>query len=270
MVKLSQSNQPKLPREKQSGNSLFKKLLGRRYTILFFLVVLFAIAKPQQFFNLWFTPDQQGQIYFKLGDYQTASQSFENVQWQAFSSYGAEEYKNAATLYNQFNDVENKIARANALAHHRDYLKARNLYQDILLIEANNLAALTNLPIVQAIIDETNLLSASQQPEQGESNDELGEDDARAADGADREVARQQEIEQLSSEQLLLDASLNEMWLKQVQKNPGRFLAQKFHMQLEADKSSNRSSDKASNISSNTVSNVPSNEPLPSEENDEQ
>ena len=192
---------------------------------------VFAYLKPQQFCDLWLTRDQQGQLLFKLGYYQQASNAFKNTQWQAYSLYGAQQYKNSATLYQQFNDIKHQIAQANALAHAREYVKARDLYQQVLVIAPQNEAALTNSKIVQAIIDEVNRLSASQRAEQGEASKELG-DEPQTGDGAEREQAPQtQEIEQLTAEQLLLDPSLNEMWLRQVQKNPASFLSQKFYMQ---------------------------------------
>lgn len=208
---------------------------NKRIIITTFVLIaaLFAYLKPQQFTDLWLTRDQQGQLLFKLGHYQQASNTFKSTQWQAYSSYGAEQYKNAATLYSQFSDVENQIAKANALAHAREYLSARNLYQQILMIDPQNLAANTNIKIVQDIIDEVNRLSASQAQEDGESIKELG-DEPQTGDGAEREVApKEQEVEQLSAEQLLLDPSLNAMWLRQVQKNPAHFLSQKFYMQQE-------------------------------------
>jgi len=199
-----------------------------------FILVCFAVLKPQSFVDLWLTKDQQGQILFNQGKYSQASKTFINTRWQAFSAYGAEEYKTAATLYSQFNHKEDLLAQANALAHGREYLKARNLYQDIINMFPNYLAAQTNLSIVQAIIDEINLLSASQKAEQGESSKELG-DEPQTADGAKREDGPPQEIEQLTSEQLLLDDKLNDMWLRQVQKNPARFLSHKFYLQLNND-----------------------------------
>ena len=217
-----------------------RSYLNKRYvnkSMLISIVVigscLFAYVKPQQFADFWLTRDQQGQVLFNLGHYQQASNTFKNTQWQAYSSYGAEQYKNSVNLYGQFTDVESQIAKANALAHGREYISARNLYQQILTIEPQNLAASTNIKIVQAIIDEVNLLSASQQAEDGEAIKELG-DEPQTGDGAEREVApKEQEIEQLSAEQLLLDPSLNDMWLRQVQKNPAYFLSQKFYMQQE-------------------------------------
>jgi Ca-activated chloride channel family protein len=194
---------------------------------------LFTYLKPQQFADLWLTRDQQGQVLFNLGHYQQASNTFKSTQWQAYSSYGAEQYKNSATLYSQFTDIDSQIAKANALAHSREYIEARNLYLDILTLSPQNTAANTNIRIVQAIIDEVNRLSASQKAEDGEAIKELG-DDPQTGDGAEREEApKEQEIEQLSAEQLLLDPSLNDMWLRQVQKNPASFLSQKFYMQQE-------------------------------------
>jgi len=212
------------------------KLHVNKNTIISIVVIascLFAYVKPQQFADFWLTRDQQGQLLFNLGHYQQASNTFKSTQWQAYSSYGAEQYKNAVNLYGQFTGVESQIAKANALAHGREYLSARNLYQQILTNDPQNLAANTNINIVQAIIDEVNRLSASQAQEDGESIKELG-DEPQTGDGAEREVApKEQEIEQLSAEQLLLDPSLNEMWLRQVQKNPAYFLSQKFYMQQE-------------------------------------
>ena len=205
----------------------------RKMMILVLVIIssVFAYLRPQQFTDLWLTRDQQGTLLFKLGHYQQASNTFKNTQWQAYSSYGAEQFKNAATLYGQFSDTDNQLAKANALAHAREYLKARNLYKNILTIAPQNHAAKTNIAVVQAIIDDINRLSASQQAEEGEAIKELG-DEPQTADGADRQEARKPEkIEQLTAEQLLLDPNLNEMWLRQVQKNPANFLSQKFYMQ---------------------------------------
>lgn len=208
---------------------------NKRFIIVALILIasVFAYLRPQQFADLWLTRDQQGQLLFKLGHYQHASNTFKSTQWQAYSSYGAEQYKNAATLYGQFNTIDSQIAKANALAHGREYIKARNLYQHILTLAPQNTAATTNIVIVQAIIDEVNRLSASQKAEDGEAIKELG-DEPQTGDGAEREEApKEQEVEQLSAEQLLLDPSLNAMWLRQVQKNPANFLSQKFYMQEE-------------------------------------
>ncbi|PKG81675.1 hypothetical protein CXF85_17020 [Colwellia sp. 75C3] len=233
MVKLLQRHWFDFSSQSKQRQYLNNRYFKKKWLITTFVIAscLFAYLKPQLFSDLWLTRDQQGQVLFNFGHYQQASNTFKNTQWQAYSSYGAEQYKNAVTLYSQFNDIDSQIAKANAFAHGREYINARNLYQQLLTIEPQNLAAQTNIKIVQAIIDEVNRLSASQKAEEGESIKELG-DEPQTGDGAEREEApKEQEIEQLSAEQLLLDPNLNEMWLRQVQKNPANFLSQKFYMQ---------------------------------------
>lgn len=250
MVKLSPTqwfNFSVQTNQQQYLNKLhLKRLYLNKKWLISLLVIascLFAYVKPQQFADLWLTRDQQGQALFNFGHYKQASNTFKSTQWQAYSSYGGEQYKKSATLYGQFNDIDSQIAKANALAHGREYLDARNLYQQILTIDPQNSAAITNITIVQAIIDEVNRLSASQAPEDGEAIKELG-DEPQTGDGAEqKEAPKEQEIEQLSAEQLLLDPSLNKMWLRQVQKNPASFLSQKFYMQQEiANKQKNKGS----------------------------
>lgn len=209
-----------------------KKMFWLVSTIV--LLILISL-QPRAFVDLWLTKDQQGQLLFTHGHFQQASKTFTNSHWQAFSAYGNEDYQSAATLYGQFNDKESLLAQANALAHGREYIKARNMYKELIVKYPNYQAPQSNILIVQAIIDEVNLLSESQRSEQGEAIKELG-DEPQTGDGAKRKEARTQKLEQLSSEQLLLDENLNSMWLRQVQKDPASFLSQKFYFQHEQKK----------------------------------
>jgi len=188
--------------------------------------------KPQQFVNLWLTADQQGQILFNIKDYDRAATQFTNARWQAYSFYGAEKFSQATLLYSQFNTADDMLSRANAMSHQRRYIQARNLYQDIITQYPHFTPAQTNLLIVQKIIDAVNLMSESQKAEDGDASKELG-DEPQTGDGADKKEMRKQQTEIYSAEELLLDPELNAMWLRQVKKNPARFLAQKFNMQLK-------------------------------------
>ncbi len=198
------------------------------------IIGLFAYLKPQKFANLWLTPDQQGRLLFQLGHYQQAADHFESTRWLAYSLYGSEKFDQAATVYNQFDNIQAQLSRANALAHARRYIKARDIYQQLLSKDSTNPAATHNVKIVQAIIDETNRLSESQRAEEGESSKELG-DEPQTSDGGQKKEGLKQEVEQLDASQLLLDPALNDMWLRQVQKDPALFLANKFQIQNERD-----------------------------------
>lgn len=233
MVKVITSTRPnKLVPFLPTSLSWFKKNHVKCFVLLIITSAAFIYFKPQKFADLWLTRDQQGQIFFNLAHYDKASVAFDDTRWQAYSLYGAEKFKQSATLYNQYTKPADVLARANAFAHDRRYVKARNLYQSILDKDNSNKAAMNNIEIVQAIIDNVNRLSESQKAEDGDSIKELG-DEPQTGDGADKKEARKQKVEQLSAEQLLLDPELNEMWLRQVQKDPARFLAQKFYMQNE-------------------------------------
>ena len=74
-------------------------------------------------------------------------------------------------------------------------------------------------------------MSASQREEPGEQSTELG-DEPLTAEGAERESFGPRELEQFTAEQILSDPALNDIWMRQIQQNPARFLAIKFQMQL--------------------------------------
>ena len=84
------------------------------------------------FVSLWLTPDQYGHILLQLGYYQKAAEIFENPIWRATARYYHQDFEQAATLFTrQDNDVA-LFNEANARAHRRDYVGARNRY-DLLL-----------------------------------------------------------------------------------------------------------------------------------------
>lgn len=199
---------------------------------LLVLIALFSYVKTQTMMDLWLTRDQHAQVLFKLGYYRHAATTFTSPQWQAYSYYAAEDFDSAANVYSQFASVEARFFRANAMAHGRHYAKAREIYQSILIEDPNHNGAQENLKIIQAIINEINLTSQYQAAEQGESSKALG-DEPQTADGAERKDLVPQEITQLTAEQILQDPQLNEIWLRQVQKNPARFLSYKFQLQAE-------------------------------------
>ncbi|TKB45890.1 tetratricopeptide repeat protein [Thalassotalea mangrovi] len=195
------------------------------------VMIIFTSINPQKFIDLWFTDDQQGAILFKLQRYQSAAEHFKDSHWQAYSYYGAEQFDTAANLFSQFDTAEDILARGNAYAHDRRYLRARGVYQALLEQYPDYQPAQHNLSIVQKLIDEVNRVSKSQQQEDGDAPKELG-DDPQTGEGAERKVAPQQ-LEQYSAQELLQDPGLADMWLRQVQKDPAKFLAVKFAVQLQ-------------------------------------
>ena len=201
-------------------------------------LILISTGQPVQaagfrFMDLWLTPDQQGRYYLERGDYGAAAERFEDTAWKAVAYYLNEDFATAAELFLRIETADGTFNLGNAYAHGRQYLLARDAYDRVLRLEPNQAGAARNRAIVQALIDEINRVSESQQAERGERSDELGADDPRTAEGAEREDMGPIEVEQVTAEQLLSDEALHEIWMRQVQSDPADFLAAKFFMQLE-------------------------------------
>lgn len=205
---------------------------------VFALVLLGGAADPARardfrFADLWLTADQQGRFYLERGDYATAAERFRDPAWKAAAYYLNEDFTLAAELFVRIESADGFFNLGNAYAHGREYLRARAAYDRALELEPGHAGAAKNRQVIQAIIDEINRISESQQAEAGEDSDELAPGDPQTAEGAEREDMITFEREQLTADQLLKDARLNDLWMQQVQQNPADFLAAKFFMQLE-------------------------------------
>lgn len=185
---------------------------------------------PQAFLDLWLTRDQQGRLWFERGDYDRAAAVFDDPRWRGVSAYAAEDFTTAAQYFGQYQDAASLLARANALAHARDYLPARDAYQDLQSRFPDHPAPDVNLPIVQRLIDDNRRLSESQKGEMGDMSAEQ-EEGPESSEGDERLALS--ESETLEAEALLGDPALTEMWLRQVQRDPSEFLANKFYLQFE-------------------------------------
>ncbi|MFK8042593.1 tetratricopeptide repeat protein [Congregibacter sp.] len=206
------------------------RLAARKYLLLLAALGLgWGLNNPQGFLNLWLTPDQQGRLWFAYGDYERAGRSFENPRWRGMSLYAAEDFYAAAQYFSQYQDAESLLARANSLAQAREYLDARDAYEELAERFPQHPAPPVNIPIVQELIDANRELSESQVSESGDMSSD-NDDGPRSSEGDER--LTNVEREQLSAEQLLDDPGLTDMWLRQVQRNPSEFLSTKFDLQL--------------------------------------
>ena len=189
----------------------------------------------QWFANLWLTGDQQGRLLMQTGDYHAAATRFEEPMWKGLAYYYAEDFMLAAEYFSRSDSDDALFNQANARAHARDYVRAVNRYDQLLARTPNYPGARQNRDRVQALIDEINRLSESQQAEPGVSGEdkELGSDDAIPAQGAEELTWEQAETLTLSADEILADPETAQMWLRSVQQDPSNFLAIKFGMQLQ-------------------------------------
>lgn len=191
--------------------------------------IVWLFVDSQGFLNLWLTPDQQGRLWFELGDYQRAAKSFENPQWRGFSLYASEDFEHSELLFSQFHDANSLLARANSLAHQGDYLGAKQGYLELAKQYPKHPALAVNLPVMDKLIEITQKSPNSDAKDKSGRRNQPGSSQEASAAGEGQAV----ELEQYSAEQLLQDPGLTDLWLRQIQRDPSEFMITKFYLQLE-------------------------------------
>ncbi|EJL6391856.1 VWA domain-containing protein [Vibrio vulnificus] len=199
----------------------------------------------QWWWDLWLTPDQQGQRWWNQGQYLQAAKHFNDSLRKGTAYYYAGEYALAhsafLTMQNDPSDEAKDLGlynAATALARQREYLAARNLLRSLADKEtlSSKLRADVehNLRVISGIVEEINRTSASQagSTDGPEESIELG-DNPQTAEGVDEQtVAEMMLKETLNANEILGSDALADKWLKRVEADPKYFLAAKFQIQL--------------------------------------
>lgn len=186
-----------------------------------------------QFAQLWLTPDQYGWLLMEMGYPSKAARVFEDPTWKASAHYYAEEFRLAALLFTRHDSDAALFNEANAHAQRRDYVRARVRFDQLLARNPSYPGAKENRDQIQALIDEINRLSESQQEESGVGGEDIDADqDAQIGEGTEQLVAAEMR-EQYSAEEILSSPETADMWLRNVQQAPANFLRTKFSVQLE-------------------------------------
>jgi Ca-activated chloride channel homolog len=207
----------------------------RLWLALVATTLVWMLANPQGFLNLWLTPDQQGRLWFELGEYERASRVFEDPRWRGFSLYAGEDFSMAERYFSQYQDAESLLARANALAHQTNYAAAKRAYEELAGRYPDHPASAVNLAVIEAIIKATEEMPQSEDDRGGKPGGRPG-DGTSSAEGNEAQGA--QELEQYNADQLLQDPALTQMWLQQIQRDPSEFLTTQFYLQLEQEEGS--------------------------------
>ncbi|MGF1681657.1 VWA domain-containing protein [Photobacterium minamisatsumaniensis] len=199
--------------------------------------ITFYDRAEQWWMNLWLTADQQGQYYFNQQNYLKAAQHYSDPLYKGVAYYYAAEYKLAHTAFLQVGSELGFFNAANALARQREYLAARDVYQDLSQnAQSDEIRQHSeqNYQVLQGIVDEINRVSESQSgtTDGPEESFELG-DRPRTADGADEEVSASMMVrETLNANEILGSEELADKWLRRVEADPKYFLRAKFQLQL--------------------------------------
>ena len=193
----------------------------------------------QWWWDLWLTPDQQGQRLLNQQEYIEAAKHFQDPLRKGVAYYYAREFKLAHSAFLQTKTDLGVYYSATALARQREYLAARDLLKS--LLEKPDLDSELaekvehNLSVFNGIVEEVNRMSESQAgtTDGPEESFELDEDKPRTGDGAEEEtVAELMLKETLNANEILGSQELADKWLKRVEADPKYFLKAKFQIQL--------------------------------------
>ncbi len=193
----------------------------------------------QWWWDLWLTPDQQGQRLLNQQEYLEAAKHFQDPLRKGVAYYYAREFKLAHSAFLQTKTDLGVYYSATALARQREYLAARDLLKSLLEKPDldNELAEKVehNLAVFNGIVEEVNRMSESQAgtTDGPEESFELDEDKPRTGDGAEEETVTELMLkETLNANEILGSQELADKWLKRVEADPKYFLKAKFQIQL--------------------------------------
>ncbi|WP_373953207.1 VWA domain-containing protein [Vibrio pomeroyi] len=193
----------------------------------------------QWWWDLWLTPDQQGQRLLNQKEYLEAAKHFKDPMRKGAAYYYARDFKLAHNAFLQTKTDYGLYNAASALARQREYLAARDLLKS--LSEKPDLSPElkadieNNLAVLSGIVEEVNRTSESQSgtTDGPEESLELEDDQPRTGDGAEEEtVAELMLKETLNANEILGSQELADKWLKRVEADPKFFLKSKFQIQL--------------------------------------
>ncbi|OEF07731.1 vWA domain-containing protein [Vibrio genomosp. F10] len=195
----------------------------------------------QWWWDLWLTPDQQGQRLLNQKKYLEAAKHFDDPLRKGVAYYYAREFKLAHSAFLQVKTDLGTYYVGSALARQREYLAARDVLKS--LADSPELSAQlrpdveNNLAVVSSIIEDINRTSESQMgtTDGAEESFELDADEPRTGDGADEETVAELMIQEtLNSNEILGSEELADKWLRRVEADPKLFLRAKFYIQLKA------------------------------------
>ena len=179
-------------------------------------------VRAEGFWDLWFTPDQQGHYAYEQKRYAEAAVLFQDPFWRATARYRAGRYAEAAELYGQIPYADSAFNQGNALVKAGRYNEAVTAFKAALERDPNHVEAKHNLAVTETII--AYLDRIRQQEDTGEQS-ELGADDF-AFDNTNGEG---KEIVITDATELKLESA--EQWMRSVDSGPQDFLKTRFALE---------------------------------------
>lgn len=171
--------------------------------------------------GLWFTPDQQGQRLMRQERYSEAAEVFDDPMRQGVAWYRAGEFEKATQAFARVPSAEARFNLGNAWTMLGKYEQAMESYDEAIEKRPGWREAKENRELAAA----RSKLVASKGGDFGDQRigaDEIVFDQKKPPGGQETEVA---------GDQVMTDATVQAIWLRNVQTKPADFLKAKFAYQ---------------------------------------
>ncbi|MGR5168708.1 VWA domain-containing protein [Vibrio astriarenae] len=179
----------------------------------------------------WFlTPDQQGQWYYRQGNYACAAQSFTDPEWKIEALMRNQQWEWALTmLNNQPDSIEKRFNVALSYLHIDRFRSSERWFKQVLELDPTHPQAIANL----ALLDEIFQLMAERAQGQGTAGEDMTADVISTLEEDMGIEEPEDKIEVINSADLMAEEHLTKIWLEQVKSSPEVFLRNKFAIQLQ-------------------------------------
>jgi len=177
-----------------------------------------AAAQPHRIADAFFTPDQQGQLAFRRGDYAEAGTRFSDPMWKGVALYRTGKFADALDAFARVDSPEGDFNQGNALARLGRFPQAAERYRAALARRPDYAKAKANLAIVLKLIPPPRKHDEEQSGDPAEKADKVVYDDkAKNAKAGLVERGKQ----------------TAEVWMRNIQTTPAGLLRRKFAIEAQ-------------------------------------
>ena len=227
---------------------------------------IFVVTYPEYAHaGWWITPDQEAQLQFDRGDFDSAAKNFENKDWRAMAHYRADRFEDVVTEIGENNNAEAQYNKGNALARLGRLEEAIAAYHNTLSQVNDHQDALHNKTLLEKLLQQQDQneqeqgnqsnenANSDENPKQGLDGQSPQEPNAANSSGQTTETSPpESDWEELPSEgensdgeensEAKIQAELNseqeneqatEQWLRKIPDDPGGLLRRKFEHEYQ-------------------------------------